>query len=155
MPREADREDGSATDLSFALRHLIATARQAPNWAKLAADAMGIQMFRPSAPDSIPASMTLYIWCRPMTTVQGYRAPMSSAPIPPVEVTSHSAPCSTQFSRMEKMGPMTTKVAKAVTSTVHRGVTNRSIISGTCLCSHFSTVLISSTARITGITGPW
>ena len=46
-------------------------------------------------------------------------------------------------------------VAKAVISTVHSGVTQRSIISGTCLCSHFSTVLISNTARMTGMTWPW
>ena len=90
-----------------------------------------------------------------MTTVQGYSAPMISAPTPPVEVTSHSAPFSTQFSSTEKMGPMTTKVAKAVTSTVTRGVTNRSIISGTFLCSHFSRVDISKTASMTGMTWPW
>ena len=155
MPSDADSEEGSATDFSLALRHLMATARQAPNWAKLAAEAMGIQMFRPPSTASMPASMTLYMWCRPMTTVQGYSAPMISAPMPPVEETSHLAPVSTQFSSTEKMGPMTTKVAKAVTSTVTSGVTNRSIISGTFLCSHFSTVLISNTASMTGITWPW
>ena len=61
MPREADSAEGNATDLSLAFLHLMATARQAPNWAKLAAEAMGIQMLSPIGPESMPASMTLYM----------------------------------------------------------------------------------------------
>ena len=70
MPREADSADGNATDLVFWFFTFSATARQAPNWAKLAAEAMGIQVFRPVWA-IMPASITLYMWCRPMTTVQG------------------------------------------------------------------------------------
>ena len=70
IPSAADMEDGIATVLSFAFRHLIPTARQAPNCAKFAADAIGIHVFSPTD-DSMPASITLYIWCRPMTTVSG------------------------------------------------------------------------------------
>ena len=70
MPREAEREEGRATALVFWLWTFSATARQAPNWAKLAAEAMGIQVLRPVWA-IMPASMTLYMWCRPMTTVQG------------------------------------------------------------------------------------
>ena len=79
---------------------------------------------------------------------------MASAPMPPVEVTSHLAPVRTQVSRMAKMGPMTVKVTKAVTMTVTRGVTKRSIISGTILWSFFSTVLISKTDNMIGMTCP-
>ena len=74
---------------------------------------------------------------------------------PNSELASHFAPVSTQFSSTENTGPMMVKVTKEVISTVHSGVTNRSIISGTFLCSHFSTTLISSTASMTGITWPW
>ena len=79
IPNAADMEEGMATVLSFAFLHLRPTARQAPNCAKFAADAMGIQVFKPTE-DSIPASITLYIWCRPMTTVIGYTAPIIRAP---------------------------------------------------------------------------
>ena len=79
-------------------------------------------------------------------------APMTREP--KRELASHLAPASTQFSRMEKMGPMMVKVMNAVTSTVQSGVTKRSIISGTFLCSHFSTVDMRSTAKITGMTWP-
>ena len=58
---EAESDDGSATALSLASRHFMATARQAPNCAKLAAEAIGIQIFKPPAPLSMPASITLYI----------------------------------------------------------------------------------------------
>ncbi len=77
-------------------------------------------------------------------------APMTREPSR--EPASHLAPASTQFSRMEKTGPMMVKVTKAVTTTVQSGVTKRSIISGTFLCSHFSTVDISNTANMTGMT---
>ena len=70
MPRDAESEDGSATDLVFWFFTLSATARHAPNCAKLAAEAMGIQVLTP-VDEIMPASMTLYIWCRPMTTVSG------------------------------------------------------------------------------------
>ena len=63
MPRDAESDDGTATDLLFAFFVLIPTARQAPNCAKFAADAIGIQIFRllNSALESMPASITLYI----------------------------------------------------------------------------------------------
>ena len=70
MPRAADMDAGTATDFVLAFLTLRPTARQAPNWAKLAAEAIGIQVLRPTEA-SMPASMTLYIWCRPMTTVIG------------------------------------------------------------------------------------
>ena len=70
------------------------------------------------------------------------------------EPASHLAPASTQFSSTAKIGPMMVKVTKAVIRTVHRGVTKRSMTSGTFLCSHFSTVHINRTANITGITWP-
>ena len=47
IPSEADSEDGSATDFVFWFFTFSATARQAPNWAKLAAEAMGIQVLTP------------------------------------------------------------------------------------------------------------
>ena len=75
-------------------------------------------------------------------------------PAPIGFLTSHSAPTSTQDSSWAKTGPMTVNVRNAVTSTVVRGVTNRSIISGTCLCSHFSSWHISQTAMMTGMTCP-
>ena len=149
IPRAADMDEGIATALVFWFLHLIPTARQAPNCAKLAAEAMGIQVLRPLEA-SIPASMTLYIWCRPMTTVQGYRAPMMQEPMG-LE-TSFSAPARTMVSRPEKIGPIIVNVTRAVTRTVVRGVTNRSIISGTCLCSHVSSLDMNSTASMTGIT---
>ena len=49
--------------------------------------------------------------------------------------------------RTEKIGPMIVKVANAVTRTVTSGVTKRSIISGTILCSSFSSFDISKTAK--------
>ena len=70
MPREAESEEGRATDLVFWFLTFSATARHAPNWAKLAAEAMGIQKLTP-VEEIMPASMTLYMWCRPMTTVSG------------------------------------------------------------------------------------
>ena len=70
MPREAEREAGRATDLVFWFLVMKNTAKQAPNWAKFAAEAMGIQVLSP-VEEIMPASMTLYIWCRPITTVQG------------------------------------------------------------------------------------
>ena len=79
---------------------------------------------------------------------------MTAAPRPAPMVMSTCAPASTQFSTTENTGPMMVKVMNEVTSTVHSGVTNRSIISGTCLCSHFSMYDISRMDRITGMTWP-
>ena len=42
MPSAADMEDGTATDFVFMFFAFKPTARQAPNWAKLAADAIGL-----------------------------------------------------------------------------------------------------------------
>ena len=70
MPSAADMEDGTATAFVLRLWVLMPTARQAPNCAKFAADAIGIQVLSPTE-DSIDASMMLYMWCRPMTTVTG------------------------------------------------------------------------------------
>ena len=60
MPREAESAEGTAMLLVFWLRVLMPTARQAPNCAKFAALATGIQVFKPTEP-SIPASITLYM----------------------------------------------------------------------------------------------
>ena len=61
IPSDAERDAGTATDFVLIFLALIPTARQAPNCAKFAADAIGIQVFRPESPANIPASMTLYI----------------------------------------------------------------------------------------------
>ena len=87
-----------------------------------------------------------------MTTVIGYRAPIASAPIG--LATSTVAADNTQVSSAANTGPITMKVAKAVNSTVVSGVTNKSIISGTILCSLISILLITQTAITTGITCP-
>ena len=73
IPNAADKDEGIATAFVLAFLVLRPTARQAPNCAKFAAEAIGIQMFRlpKSAEERRPASMTLYIWCKPMTTVVG------------------------------------------------------------------------------------
>ena len=60
MPSAADMEDGTATDFVFMFFAFKPTARQAPNWAKLAADAIGIQVLSPDSA-SMPASITLYM----------------------------------------------------------------------------------------------
>ena len=70
IPKEAESADGIATVLRLAFFVLSPTARQAPNCAKFAAEAIGIHVF--NAPVlSIPNSIVLYMWCRPMTTVIG------------------------------------------------------------------------------------
>ena len=69
--------------------------------------------------------------------------------------TSIVAADNTQLSSVAKIGPITMNVAKAVTITVVSGVTNKSIISGTTLCSLISILLITHTAITTGITCPW
>ena len=63
-------------------------------------------------------------------------------------------PSSTPFSRREKTGPKTVRVTYPVTRTVTSGVTNRSNISGTIVCSFFSSFDIKNTAITTGITWP-
>ena len=63
IPSEADRAEGIATCFVLLERALRPTARHAPNWAKLAAEAIGIQVLSaPSYAPSIPSSMVLYIW---------------------------------------------------------------------------------------------
>ena len=153
MPRAADSAEGMATVLFLGSRVLKATARQAPHWAKFAAEAMGIQIFRLPA-ESSPASMTLYMWCRPQTTVTGYSAPMTSAPMPCPTVLSCLARPIMQFSAKEKQGPRMVKVTKVVISTVHSGVTKRSNAAGTRLRNHRSSRDMSQTAMIAGITCP-
>ena len=63
IPNEADNADGIATVLILGFLVLTATAKHAPNCAKFAADAIGIQMFKlpNSLDDNKPASITLYI----------------------------------------------------------------------------------------------
>ena len=151
MPRNADREAGSAMDLIFLLRVLTPTASAAAPWATLAAVAIGIQMFCPLSA-SIESSMALYIWCTPATTVGAYAAPIRNEPIPNGMEMSHCAPVSTHVSSWEKIGPITVMVRNPVTRTDTSGVTNRSSISGTRLCSHFSITESSNTAITTGIT---
>ena len=75
--------------------------------------------------------------------------------MPNGRVISHCMPESTPFSIQEKMGPKIVSVRYPVTRTVTRGVTNRSMISGTILCSRFSSMLMNHTAITTGITCPW
>ena len=70
MPRNAENEDGSAMDLNFLSLVLRATAKQAPPCAKLADEAIGIQLLSPVF-DIMPISTVLYIWCIPHTTVSG------------------------------------------------------------------------------------
>ena len=60
----------------------------------------------------------------------------------------------THVSICPKTGPITVIDRNPATNTEQRGVTKRSSISGTLLCSHFSTAAISHTARITGMTCP-
>ena len=151
IPSEADSEEGMATCFSLLSCVRRPTARHAPNCAKFAAEAIGIQVFRPALVN-MPASMMLYIWCRPMTTVHGYRAPIAAAPNG--FLTRICAPARTQFSSVEKIGPMMQKVNRAVTRTVTSGTTKRSIISGMCLCSQFSILHMSHTAMMTGMTCP-
>ena len=71
IPNAAERDEGIATDFIFAFLAFRPTARQAAPWAKFAADAMGIQVLRPFSAESMPASMTLYMWWIPHTTVSG------------------------------------------------------------------------------------
>ena len=61
MPSIAENADGIAADFIFAFFVFKPTARQAALCAKFAADAIGIQVFIPLWPASIPASITLYI----------------------------------------------------------------------------------------------
>ena len=60
----------------------------------------------------------------------------------------------TPSSTQEKIGPMTTMVARPVTRTVTSGVTNRSSMSGTWAWSHFSIWHMRKTATTTGMTWP-
>ena len=60
IPRNADREDGSASAFSFWFLVFNAIASAAAPWATFAALAMGIQMLIPSELNS-PASRALYI----------------------------------------------------------------------------------------------
>ena len=60
IPREADNADGIAIVLRFAFFVFRPTAKQAPNCAKFAAEAIGIHVF--SAPVlSMPNSIVLYM----------------------------------------------------------------------------------------------
>ena len=70
MPSAAEAEEGMAITFVLLFAAFRPTAKQAPNCAKLAAEAIGIHVFSP-VEANIPASMTLYIWCRPITTVAG------------------------------------------------------------------------------------
>ena len=88
-----------------------------------------------------------------MTTVIGYRAPIARAP--KGLATSTVAADNTHVSSAANTGPMIMNVARAVNRTVVSGVTNKSIISGTILCSLISILLITHTAITTGITCPW
>ena len=154
IPRNADREEGSASAFNFWFFVFNARASAAAPWAMFAAVAMGIQMLTPFALNS-PASSALYIWWTPATTVGAYTAPARQEPMPNGRVIRYSTALSTPFSIQENTGPNMVSVRYPVASTVTSGVTNKSIISGTILCSFFSSMHMNQTAITTGITCPW
>ena len=96
-------------DLSFLLRVFRATARAAPPWATLAAEARGSQKVRPYWPNC-PRSMMVYMWWMPETTVVAYRPPMTKEPMPRGMAMSHCTPLMTKFSTVVNTGPMAARV---------------------------------------------
>ena len=153
MPIKAERDAGRAMERIFLFLVLKATANAAAPCATFAAVAMGIQVFCPLSAN-IANSIALYIWCTPATTVGAYTPPMINAPIPKGIAINAFAPLRTQVSSCENTGPINVNVRKPVTNTDTNGVTKRSNVSGTILCSFFSIVHMTSTAITTGITCP-
>lgn len=68
IPREAESVEGTAIFPIFQLQVLMLTARQVPNYVKFVVLTTGIQMLKPTE-SSILASIILYTWWRPTTTI--------------------------------------------------------------------------------------